>query len=202
MIREESNDLQIILNEMFASKKDLSLGDVRAFQEKYPEYKREIAEAYTDWREFEFFVLADEEAATIDETLSESKKKTIENVLAQFYAQSDETINDLRELAEKRGVTREVLLNVLGVSETLMRKLDRRNLKGIPRFIEEKLADVLRVSTESLQAFFALPSQLPKAARYKSKNAPHTLPKQPFAEAVKQDMELTAEQKRELLKLE
>ena len=57
MTRETLKDLQIVLNEMFASKEDLSLRDVRDWQEKYPAYKREIAEAYADWREFEFFIL-------------------------------------------------------------------------------------------------------------------------------------------------
>lgn len=199
MTRETPKDLQIVLNEMFASAEDLSLADVRVFQGKYPEYKRELAEAYADWREFEFFVLADEDAAAIDREVSEREKKTIENALAQFRAESAEAITNLRELAEKRGVAREELPEKLGVSETLVRKIERRNLKEIPRWLEEKLGEIFRVPAESWRTFFDLPATLSPAARYKSKNAPQTQPKQSFAEAVKNDPELSDDEKRELL---
>lgn len=195
-------DLQIVLNEMFASKDDLSLRDVRIWQEKYPEFRREIAEAYADWREFEFFVLSDEEAAIIDIEVSAERKNQVENALAQFRGQTDEEIENLRETAEKKGVARATFLNALGVSETLMRKLERRNLTNIPRTILGKISEILQVSTDSLQAFFDQPPMLPKTARYKSKTAPRTQPKQPFAKAVRQDMELTDEEKQELLNLD
>lgn len=199
----EKEDLQIILNEMFASKDDLSLQDVKFWQEKYPNFKREIVEAYAAWREFEVFVLGDENASEIDEKFSETDKKSIGDLLAQFRASPDgETINDLRELAEKQGVAWESLIEKLGASETLMRRFNRRTLKEIPEKIEKKMSEILNVSVESLQAFFSLPASLPKAARYKSKNTPQTQPKQSFAEAVKNDPELTDEEKRKLLESE
>lgn len=201
MTREKNEDLQIILNEMFASKEKLSLRDVIFWQKKYPNFKREIIEAYTDWRDFEFFVLEDEESSIIESQVSDENKKAISDLLAQFRTPSIEAITDLRELAERKKVSRESLRKIVGGSETLLKRFERRHLKEIKKSIIEKFAELLTVSTESLQAFFDLPPTLSPAARYKSKNAPQTQPKQTFAEAVENDPELSDEEKRKLLEL-
>ncbi len=197
---QNQQDLQSVLNEMFAAEKKFSFDVVRGWQNRYPQFSSEIAQAVAAWREFEFFALEDEETPEPAQ-LSEIARAAMENALAQFRLPLTETIADLRELAKERGVAREILLQTLGVSETLMRKIDRRILKEVPLFIEEKLAEVLRVSTESLQAFFNLPSVLPQKANYKSKTAPQTQPKQTFAEAVKNDPELSTDEKARLLDL-
>jgi transcriptional regulator with XRE-family HTH domain len=197
---QENQDLQSILDKMFASEKNFTFEVVRDWQNRYPQFSHEIAEAIADWREFEFLVLDD--AETIEAAkLSETAKNAMEKALANGRPQSAVTITDLRETLEKKGIVRESLLKILGVSETLMRKIERRNLKGIPNFIEEKLGEILEVSAENLRAFFDLPSVLPKAARFKSKNTPQTLPKQSFAEAVRNDPELSDEEKQKLLNL-
>ncbi len=193
-----NKDLQLVLDEMFASEKEFTFEVVRAWQKRYPQFSQAIAEAVSDWREFEFFALEDEETETLP--LSEIAENAMKKALTNARLQTVETITDLRELAEKRGVERESLITKLGVSETILRKIERRNLKEIPGFIKKKIAEILNVSLESLEAFFSLPAMLPKAARYKSKNAPQTQPKQSFAEAVRNDPELTDERKRELLK--
>ncbi|CAN5643974.1 hypothetical protein BH20ACI4_BH20ACI4_07880 [soil metagenome] len=194
-------DLQDILNKMFAAERNFTFEVVSRWQNAYPHFKKEIAEAVADMKEFEFLVLDDADSLESSE-LSETAKNALEKTLAQFRPVPGETITDLRELAEKRGIERESLIERLGVSETLMRKIERRNLKEIPRNIEKKIAEILNISAESLRAFFGLPAMLPKSARYKAKNAPQTLPKQTFAEAVRADPELTGEEKRELLKTE
>ena len=194
-----TKELQSVLDEMFASEKEFTFEIVRRWQGQYPHFRREIAEAVSDWREFEFFALETEEPEGLP--LSEIAENAMLKALTNTRSQSAEEIKDLRELAEKQDVERESLLKKLGISETIMRKIERRNLKEIPDFIEKKIAEILNVSVESLQAFFNLPAMLPKAARYKSKNAPRTQPKQSFAEAVRNDPELTDEEKRKLLDL-
>lgn len=193
-------DLQLILIEMIAETADgkINFEIVRRWQEKYPELKREIAEAVADWREFEFFALEDETEEL--PPLSATAKNAMETALARSRKTS-ENFTDLREMAKKKGVEREGLLVQLGVSETLMQKIERRNLEQIPRSLQEKLADILRVSLESLQAFLALPPLMPPAASYKAKGEPQAQPKQTFAEAVRNDPELSAEEKARLLNL-
>lgn len=196
---DKREDLQRVLDEMFAAEKNFSYSVVRMWQERYPQFAREIAQAVADWREFEFFALEDEGEELPE--LSATAKSAVEKALIRFNrGEAAETITDLCATAEKKGIARESLPQMLGVSETLMRKIERRNLKEIPQWLEKKLAEIFRVPAESWQAFFDLPSVLPNAARYKSKNAPQTQPKQSFVEAVKNDPELTADEKRELLK--
>ncbi len=198
---EKREDLQSVLDEMFAAEKNFSYSVVRMWQERYPQFAREIAQAVADWREFEFFALEDEGEELPE--LSATAKSAMEKALTQFNrGEAAETITDLREIAAKKGVAREGLPQMLGVSETLMRKIERRNLKEIPQWLEKKLAEIFRLPAESWQAFFDLPSVLPNAARYKSKNVPQTQPKQSFAEAVSKDPELTDDEKRKLLKAE
>lgn len=198
-MNSQTENLQIVLTEMFASKDELSLADVGLWQEKYPQFAREIIEAYTDWRDLEFFILDDEESAEADEPISENDKKFIENLLAQSHVSPVENFTDLRALAAKRGVARQDLPAKLGVSETITRKIERRSLREIPQWLEGKIGEIFRVSAESVRAFFELPATLSPAAKYKSKNAPQTQPKQTFAEAVKNDPELSDDEKRELL---
>ena len=188
-------DLQIVLNEMFASKDHLLLADVGGWQEKYPEFRREIIEAYTDWRDLEFFAPDDEE---IDEDISADDHQFIGNLLAKARPQA---ITDLRETLKKKGIERETFRQKLGFSETLLRKLERRIFSDFPVVLEKKVVEILDVLTENWRGFLALPVALPENARYKSKNAPKTQPKQSFAEAVKSDPELTEAEKRKLLDL-
>lgn len=198
---QNRKDLQSVLDEMFAAEKNFSFEVVQTWQERYPQFAREIAQSVADWREFEFFALEDEGEELPE--LSAAAKSAMEKALTQFSrGEPAETIMNLRETAEKKGVARESLPKMLGVSETLMRKIERRNLKEIPQWVEKKLAEIFRVPVESWCAFFDLPSVLPNATRYKSKSAPQTQPKQIFAEAVRNDPELTDDEKRELLKLE
>lgn len=194
-MNSETEDLQTILTEMFALKDKLTLDNVTVWQEKYPQFSREIIEAYTDWRDFEFFVLEDETDSEINDFVSEKDKIFLDNLFRQTH---NEAIIDLRELIENKGIERESFLSKLGFSETLMRKIERRNIE-VPRKIQAKIGEILQVSLESLQAFFTLPAMLPKTARYKSKNAPQTQPKQLFAEAVYNDPELSLEEKKRLV---
>ena len=191
-------ELQSVLDEMFASEKSFTFEVLRRWQNRFPKFAREIAEAANDWREFEFFALEGSETGELP--LSETAENAMKKALARFDSSLDESLTDLRDEAKKKGVAREKILAALGVSETLMRKIERRNLKEIPQFIEKKIAEMLSVTLESLRNFFALPPMLPKAARYKSKNAPQTQPKQSFADAVRSDPELTDKEKLELLK--
>ena len=197
---QNQQDLQSVLDEMFAAEKNFSFEVVRRWQERYPQFAGEIARAVADWREFKFFTF-ENEGEELPE-LSATAKSALGKALTRFNrGEPAETIADLRETAAEKGVARESLPQMLGVSETLMRKIERRNLKEIPPWVEKKLAEIFRVSIESWRAFFALPSALPNA-KFKSKNAPQTQPKQSFAEAVRNDPELTDDEKRALLKRE
>lgn len=198
-MNQEEKKLQSVLDEMFAAERKFTFEVVRTWQKRYPQFEREIAEAVNDWREFAFFALEDESPEELPH--SQNAENAMRKAFENSRSPSAETISDLREFAEKKGIDRKTLPEKLGVSETLMRKLERRNLKEIPRFIEKKMAEIFSVSIESWQAFFSLPATLPKAARYKSKTTPQTQPKQTFIEAVENDPELSVEEKQTLLNL-
>lgn len=194
-------DLQAVLDKMFAAEKNFSFEVVARWQNAYPQFKKEIAEAVADMKEFELLIFGDDFETIESDELGKTAENAMEKALSRFRPMSEEAITDLRELAETRGIERESLIKKLGVSETLMRKIERRNLKEIPRIIEEKFAEILNISIETLRVILDLPAILPKTARYKAQNAPKTLPKQSFVEAVRTDPELTDEEKLELLKM-
>lgn len=190
-----------VIEAMLMSEEDLNSGAIARWLEAYPQYRQEIIEAAAFSSYFDLF-----EAENPSPVSSEAIEKdwlAVKSVLDEFHPVSTttESLSDLRQAAAKIGLERERLLEAVGVSETLMRKIDRRILTEIPGAIQEKLAEILRVSLESLQVFFNLPSVLPQKANYKSKNAPQTQPKQTFAEAVKNDPELSDDGKARLLDL-
>lgn len=190
-----------VVRKMLMSEDDLNSGALLRWVEKYPQYQREIVEAAAFSAQFDLFDAENPSPVSVE--MRERDWLAVKSVLDKFQIvkMPTESLFDLREAAAKIGLQRESLLNAAGVSETLMRKIERRNLTEIPRRLQETLAEVLRVSVESLQAFFGLPPILPKGANYKSKTAPQTQPKQTFAEAVKTDPELTAKEKARLLDL-
>ena len=197
----KNQNARSVVEAMLTSENDLNPGVITRWIETYPQYRREIVEAAAFSSQFDLF-----EAENVSPFSSEAAGKdwlAVKSVLDEFPSASTpiESLSDLREAAAKIGLKREELLKTVGVSETLMRKIDRRILTEIPAAIQEKLAETLRVSLESLQAFFNLPSVLPQRANYKSKNAPQTQPKQTFAAAVRNDPELSAADKARLLDL-
>lgn len=197
----KNQNARAVVEAMLMSEDVLNASAIARWIETYPQYHREIVEAAAFSTQFDLF-----EAETASPVSSETIEKdwlAVKSVLDEFptAATPFEFLSDLREAAAKIGLEREQMLKSIGVSETLMRKVDRRILTEIPRAVQEKLAETLRVSLESLQAFFNLPSILPQKANYKSKTAPQTQPKQTFAEAVKNDPELSADEKARLLDL-
>lgn len=190
-----------VVRKMLMSEDDLNSGALLRWVEKYPQYQKEIVEAAAFSAQFDLFDA--ENPLPVSSEARERDWLAVKSVLDKFQIVKTptESLFDLREAAAKIGLKRESLLNAAGVSETLMRKIERRNLTEIPRWIQERLAETLRVSVESLQTFFDLPTLLPKGANYKSKTAPKAQPKQTFAEAVKTDPELTAKEKARLLDL-
>lgn len=196
----KNQNARAVVEAMLMSEDDLNSGAIARWIEKYPQYRREIVEAAAFSSQFDLFAAENPSAIS-----SEAKGRdwlAVKSVLDTFQpAAPAEFLSDLREAAAKVGLSNEELLKVVGVSETLMRKINRRILTEIPGAIQEKLAETLRVSLESLQAFFALSSALPQKANYKSKTAPQTQPKQTFAEAVRTDPELSDDEKARLLDL-
>lgn len=200
---EENKNLNAddVVRAVLMSEDDLNSDALDRWIEKYPQFRGEIVEAAAFSAQFDLF-----DAENPSPVSSQARDKdwlAVKNVLAEFRTVKTppESLSDLRQAAAKIGLKRESLLNATGISETLMRKIERRNLTEIPRRLQEILAEALRVSIESLQAFFDLPSALPKGANYKSKTAPKAQPKQTFAEAVKTDPELSDDEKARLLDL-
>ena len=197
----KNQNARAVIEMMLMAEDDLNSDAIARWIEKYPQYRQEIIEAAAFSSQFDLF-----EAENPSPVSSEAFEKdwlAVKSVFEEFQLVETpvETLSDLRQAAAKIGLEREHLLEAVGVSETLMRKIDRRVLTEIPGAIQEKLAETLRVSLESLQAFFNLPSALPQKANYKSKSAPQTQPKQTFADAVKNDPELSDDEKARLLDL-
>lgn len=190
-----------VVEAMLMSEGNLNSGAIARWIEKYPQHQQEIVEAAAFSSQFDLFQA--EAPSPISSEATEKDWLAVKSVLDTFQpaVSPAESLSDLREAAAKIGLEREELLKAVGVSETLMRKINRRILTEIPGAIQEKLAETLRVSLESLQAFFNLPSVLPQKANYKSKTAPQTQPKQTFAEAIKNDPELSDDEKARLLDL-
>ena len=112
-------------------------------------------------------------------------------------------IASLIHLAEQRSLRVTDFAAKLGISMSLLIYLEKRKLDfmTIPKRMIRKIADVLEVSQESVIAFLSQGPGFAPNANYKASAKPMTVPPKSFIEAVKQDQELTHEQKIDLIRM-
>ncbi len=88
-----------------------------------------------------------------------------------------------------------------GLSLQLLLSLEQRLVKSasIPRAVIERIAGTLKTSVESVSAYFEQSPQFLSGASYKSSSQPEIGEQREFADLVREDMKLTAEEKKQLL---
>ena len=104
--------------------------------------------------------------------------------------------------AERINLAKAQLVEMSGLSETLLIKLDRRliSLKGFSK-IASAVADALKTTKQTIQDYAEDFALYPAEANFKAESLPELPPKQSFAEAVKTDPLLSEEEKAHLLSL-
>jgi hypothetical protein len=192
---------------------------------RFPQYQQELTEFTVRWSMLRWLPDKDEDRAIPEETLILRGMSAIQSVLYRYQQgkregiqvrvaegltsgvvvnQSPRQIPGLLKEGKRVGLSAHALAERLGVSDALLRKLDRRliNPKSVPQAFNRELANALGCQMEQVVAYSQHSPTFAAGAQHSAQKAP-TLPTQQedFVDAVRNDMTLTGEQKAKLVLL-
>lgn len=173
---------------------------------RFPNFKREIIEFFV--QEILLDNLPDPTLTAAEETaFTEQSRNVLAKILTEqravraAAAYSAVNIQSLQSAAAQQNLNVPQLARIVGLSRQLLISLEQRMVKPttISQKLKIRLAAALSISIESLNAYFEQPAGFLPGASYKSAEQPQLGEQQDFAELIKKDLKLTAEQKRALL---
>lgn len=170
------------------------------FSEKYPQFSDELAD-FAAARAVVKHAPEEELSTEEEERFQESGLQNLRAILGSLN--SSTTLQSLVETAKTKGLNRAKFAAALGLSTSLVIYLEKRRLAfaTIPKTIVAKIAGVLEVTEDMVSAFLNQSSEYAADMSFKTETRAEELPPKNFAEAVSEDQQLTAEQKRKLLEL-
>ena len=174
---------------------------LREMMEKYPQFADDLMDFAAARAVVRFMPEAEISAA------DEAKYQEIGlNNLRMILAGADKKsapIASLTETAKAKGMNKLKFADALGVSLSLVMYLENKRLEfaTIPKAIIGKLAEILETGEEIVAGFLAQSPSAATGASYKTETRPEEVKPKKFSEAVAEDQQLSAEQKRKLLDL-
>ena len=113
------------------------------------------------------------------------------------------TLQSLTDTAKAKGLNRSKFAAAVGLSVSLIQYLEKRRIEfsSIPKVIISKIAEVLESSEDSIASYLKQPSDYAAQSSFKTDTRAEELLPKSFAEAVREDQTLSAEEKRRLLEI-
>jgi hypothetical protein len=145
--------------------------------------------------------LSDEE----ERRFSEAGLKSLRMVLGSRNTSgaTQSVLQSLLEAAKAKGLNRRLFAAALGLSPSLVMYLEKRRLdfSSIPKTIVSNVAAVLETGEEFVSNYLNQPPDLATGASFKTNTRAEDLSPKSFNDAVCEDQQLSAEEKRKLLDL-
>lgn len=193
--------LATVLEEYAASTPDGNVASVlEDFVRRFPEYRAELVE-FAAARAIARYLPEIEPGPEGEERDRMLAAGRLRSVLGRI--ESAAPIGSLVGTAEKLGIGKQSFAKAAGLSLSLLIYLEKRRIEfaTIPAEIVSRLASILQTGAESVAEYLRTPPDAVPQANYKTSGMPGRVVAKSFAEAVREDQTLTAEQKTELLRL-
>lgn len=181
------------------------LAALRSWIARYPQYASELMEFAGNRSLFQFLpepeVSSAEEERFISEGLAFAKRLAAQSTRAAVDESAP--VSSIVKAGQQLGLKVIQLAADTGLSVGLVMMLEQRliTFASIPQAVVGRVATALRRSEESVAAYLRQPASMAPNASYKSQSQPKLTSQQEFADAVRDDRVLSAEQKAELLAL-
>ena len=147
----------------------------------------------------------EELSAEEEQRFAEAGLKNLRMVLGALNESgaTAEALQSLVEAANSKGLNRKSFAAAVGLSTSLVMYLEKRRLDfaSIPKTIVAKIARVLETGEELVSSYLSQPSDLATNMSFKTNTRAEDLPPKNFSDAVREDQQLSAEEKRKLLEL-
>lgn len=197
--------LQEVLEEYAAATPNGNdLGELRRISEKYPHYAEELAD-YAAARAVAKHAPEEELESAEEMRFQALGLNTLRQVLSESREQVAPAgiIQSLTDLAKSKGLNRTKFAQALGLSVSLVQYLEKKRLDyaTIPQGIIAKIADVLETAQDQVAAYLNQPPDYAAQSSFKTNTRAEQSQAKSFREAVGEDQQLSAEDKRKLLEL-
>lgn len=197
--------LETVLEEYLAatpSGNDLKI--LQNFSNEYPQFAQDL-EDFAAARAVVKHAPEEELSAEEEQQIEESGLVNLRSVLdsLKIANPSPSVMQSLVDAAKSKGLSRVKFASALGLSTSLVIYLEKRRLDfaTIPKTIVTKISEILEIAEEMVSNYLDQTPDFSVKASYKTETRAEELPPKSFAEAVREDQILTAEQKRKLLEL-
>lgn len=179
------------------------LGELRRISEKYPQYAEELAD-YAAARAVAKHAPEEELEPAEEMRFQALGLANLRRVLSERHApESAGIIQSLIDLAKSKGLNRTKFAHALGLSVSLVQYLEKRRLDyaTIPQSLVTKIADVLDTAQTQVAAYLNQPPDYAAQSSFKTNTRAEQSQAKSFHEAVSEDQQLSAEEKRRLIEL-
>ncbi len=121
--------------------------------------------------------------------------------LRTVLSESNNSLESLTDAAKAKGLNRSKFAAALGLSVSLVQYLEKRRLEfaSIPQNVVAKIAEVLETGEELVANYLNQTAVSSASASFKTETRPEELKPKSFAEAVREDQQLSNEEKQRLL---
>lgn len=172
---------------------------LRRMTEQYPQF----AEDLRDFAAARSVLRYAPEAEFSAEEESRYQKIGLQNLRSILNASPQTIVESLLEAAKAKNLNRSKFAAALGLSVSLVQYLEKRRLEfaSIPPKIIARIAEVLETSEELIAKYLNQPPIAATNASFKTMNRPAEVKPKSFAEAVREDQQLSPEEKRKLLEV-
>ena len=172
---------------------------LQKYIEKYPNFENELLE-FAKERSLLKFDLETELLPEEKNRFAEISRHNFEKFWAKQNSQT-QPIESLIAIAKSLGMKKQEFAKRIGVNGNQLFNLEVRKfiLSTIPQNLIETVAETLQTTKETIENFLKLTPSV--AANYKSQERPDEIKQISFAQAIKEDETLTAEDKERLLNL-
>lgn len=175
---------------------------LRVWMEKHPQYADDLMN-FAAARSIVRYSPEFEISAADEAKYKELGARNLRQVFSGAPEKSATAIASLTELAKTKGLNKLKFAHALDLSLSLVMYLENKRLDfaSIPRKVIGKIAQVLETGEDLVASYLNQPPNLATGASFKTETRPDDIKPKSFAEAVREDQQLSAEQKRKLLEI-
>jgi hypothetical protein len=180
---------------------------LRQWIEHYPEYEQELTDFAMAWMLSESLPVPPGAAQVTDSRLVERGMQAVQQLLtkkqqpesAALLASSSaaEQISGLMAEARARGLRPRQFVQVTGLGDALLAKLDRRLIRfaSIPNEVIERIASALQRDLDSVRQYLQQAPSFATTAAYRAEQAPQLAEPEDFFAAAASDSTMSAAQR-------
>lgn len=172
------------------------------WMEKHPQYADDLMD-FAAARSIVRYSPEFEISAADEAKYKELGARDLRQILSGAPEKSAAAIASLTELAKTKGLNKLKFAHALDLSLSLVMYLENKRLDfaSIPKTVIGKIAQVLETGEDLIASYLNQSPNLATGASFKTETRPDDIKPKSFAEAVREDQQLSAEQKRKLLEI-